>query len=178
MSGSVKDARNMLKKARNVSENERERSEQNENENSPQTAQVKSYDPRDSANTSQASGNIEDVRKSLKNLHNVLKHIRKRSEPKEEKNSPSRPQEEPYDRAAKQPHQVHPTPSGKVLQTISTTTSRQNTNQSPVNRQGTQGVTRRRGDPLRSNQVAERLSKALDMMVYAPAPTGTSGSLK
>ena len=61
------------------------------------TAQVKPYDPGDSADTSPASGSVQDVGNMPLKLHQASKRVRERSEPKEEKNSPSRPREEPYD---------------------------------------------------------------------------------
>ena len=91
MSRRDEDARKRPRKLRYASELEPKGLEQIRREHSPRAAQVEPYDPGDEADASPASSNVEDVGKRPKKPRKASKRVRKRSEPEEEKNSPSRP---------------------------------------------------------------------------------------
>ena len=59
------------------------------------TTQVKPYNLGDSVDALPASGSVQDVGNMPMKLHQASECVRERLEPKEEKNSPSRPREKP-----------------------------------------------------------------------------------
>ena len=91
MSEGDEDPRNRPKAAQDASERISKRLDQSKEDDPPMTAQVEPYDPGDSADTSPASGSVQDVGNMPTKLHQVSKRVSKHSERKGRRDSPGRP---------------------------------------------------------------------------------------